>query len=182
MELSETCASLPFTLCTTWLRFMASSPERWLPKCFTSLEPLVVTLPAIVEESHWLLDSVGACSTLTGCRSWVAAWRGPQTTGGSRCLGPSSLLGEPLNPCTRDPSSLEDSSSCSCLRETSTALLISCLKKVENQETGNWKLETGFEETHCESSGLESVSGPKLVISLLSPEQDSLSFHQQHWI
>jgi len=65
-ELSIACASLPFTLCTTWLRFMASSTERWLPKCFTSLEPLVVTLPAIVEESHWLLDSVGACSTLTG--------------------------------------------------------------------------------------------------------------------
>ena len=144
MELSETCASLPFTLATTWLRFIASSPARWLPKCFTSLEPLVVTLPAIVEESHWLLDSVGACSTLTGCKSWVAACRGPQTTGGSRCLGPSSLLGDPLNPGTLveasslpgEPlkpgtlgaSSLEGSSSCSCLRETSTALLISCLR------------------------------------------------------
>ena len=74
MELSETCASFPFTLCTTWLRFMASSPGRWLTKCFASLElPLVVTLPAIVEESHWLLDSVAACSTFTGCSNWVAA-------------------------------------------------------------------------------------------------------------
>ena len=146
IEVSETAASLPFTLATIWLRFIASSPDLWLPKCFTSiLEPFVVTLPAIVDESHWLLDSEAACSTLTGCRSWVAAWRGAHTTGGSRCRGPSSLLGELLNPgCTLGPpssrpgeplkpwilgdSSLEGSSSRSCLRETRTALLISCLK------------------------------------------------------
>ena len=149
IEVSETAASLPFTLATIWLRFIASSPDLWLPKCFTSiLEPFVVTLPAIVDESHWLLDSEALlCSTLTtGCRSWVAAWRGAHTTGGRRCRGPSSLLGEPLNPpgCTLGPpssrpgeplnpwilgdSSLDGSSSRSCLRETRTALLISCLK------------------------------------------------------
>ena len=66
IEVSETAASLPFTLATIWLRFIASSPDLWLPKCFTSiLEPFVVTLPAIVDESHWLLDSEAACSTLT---------------------------------------------------------------------------------------------------------------------
>ena len=65
IEVSETAASLPFTLATIWLRFIASS-DLWLPKCFTSiLEPFVVTLPAIVDESHWLLDSEAACSTLT---------------------------------------------------------------------------------------------------------------------
>ena len=67
IEVSETAASLPFTLATIWLRFIASSPDLWLPKCFTSiLEPFVVTLPAIVDESHWLLDSEALlCSTLT---------------------------------------------------------------------------------------------------------------------
>ena len=66
IEVPETVASLPFTLATIWLRLIASSPDLWLPKCFTSiLEPFVVTLPAIVDESHWLLDSEAACSTLT---------------------------------------------------------------------------------------------------------------------